>query len=140
MTNAEARFNKSLCPRKPEGSLGRTAKDVHLDSHTAHELCGPFDDKSDLLTTELSPLHNKHHYPQVSCAVACSSFGQLNLAASCMWCSTRMCFRAALIFYINDLPLHILSGRCDMLAADTTMVSGSNNILPSTRHSSPQKR
>ena len=39
MTNAEAQFNKSLCPRKPEGSLGRTAQDVHLDSHTAPELC-----------------------------------------------------------------------------------------------------
>ena len=39
MTNAEARFNKSLCPRKPECSLGRTAQDVHLDSHTAPELC-----------------------------------------------------------------------------------------------------
>ena len=36
-TNAEARFNKSLRPRKPEGSLGRTAQDVHLDSHTAPE-------------------------------------------------------------------------------------------------------
>ena len=35
MTNAEARFNNSLRPRKPEGSLGRTAQDVHLDSHTA---------------------------------------------------------------------------------------------------------
>ena len=39
MTSAEARFNKSLRPRKPEGSLGRTAQDVHLDSHTAPELC-----------------------------------------------------------------------------------------------------
>ena len=39
MTNAEARFNKSLHPWKPEGSLGRTAQDVHLDSHTAPELC-----------------------------------------------------------------------------------------------------
>ena len=39
MTNDEARFNKSLRPRKPEGSLGRTAQDVHLDSHTAPELC-----------------------------------------------------------------------------------------------------
>ena len=39
MTNAEARFIKSLRPRKPaEGSLGRTAQDVHLDSHTAPEL------------------------------------------------------------------------------------------------------
>ena len=28
MTNAEARFNNSLRPRKPEGSLGRTAQDV----------------------------------------------------------------------------------------------------------------
>ena len=39
VTNAEARFNKSLRPRKPESSLGRTAQDVHLDSHTAPELC-----------------------------------------------------------------------------------------------------
>ena len=38
MTNAEARFNNSLHPRKPEGSLGRTAQDGHLDSHTAPEL------------------------------------------------------------------------------------------------------
>jgi len=38
VTNAEARCNKSLRPRKPEGSLGRTAQDVHLDSHTAPEL------------------------------------------------------------------------------------------------------
>ena len=38
MTNAEARFNNSLLPRKPEGSLGRTAQDGHHDSHTAPEL------------------------------------------------------------------------------------------------------
>ena len=38
MTNAEARFNNSLRPRKPEGSLGRTSQDGHLDSHTAPEL------------------------------------------------------------------------------------------------------
>ena len=40
MTNAEARFNNSLRPWKPEGSLGRTAQDGHLDSHIATELCG----------------------------------------------------------------------------------------------------
>ena len=38
MTNAEAWFNNSLRPRKPEGSLGRIAQDGHLDSHTAPEL------------------------------------------------------------------------------------------------------
>ena len=38
MANAEAWFNKSLRPRKPESSLGRTAQDGHLDSHTAPEL------------------------------------------------------------------------------------------------------
>ena len=37
-TNAEAWFNKSLRPRKPEGSSGRTAQDGHLDSHTAPKL------------------------------------------------------------------------------------------------------
>ena len=40
MTSAEAWFNTSLHPWKPESSLGRTAQDVHLDSHTAPELCG----------------------------------------------------------------------------------------------------
>ena len=44
MTNADARFNKSLRPRKPEGSLGRTAQDGHLDSHTAPELCTDLND------------------------------------------------------------------------------------------------
>ena len=34
MTDAEARFSNSLRPRKPEGSLGRTAQDGHLDSLT----------------------------------------------------------------------------------------------------------
>ena len=38
VTNAEAWFNIALRPRKPEGSLGRTAQDGHLDSHTALEL------------------------------------------------------------------------------------------------------
>ena len=37
MTDVEAWFSNSLCPRKPEGSLGRTAQDGHLDSHTAPE-------------------------------------------------------------------------------------------------------
>ena len=32
-------INIALRPRKPEGSLGRTAQDGHLDSHTAPELC-----------------------------------------------------------------------------------------------------
>ena len=39
VTNAEAWFNNALRPRTPEGSLGRTAQDGHLDSHTAPELC-----------------------------------------------------------------------------------------------------
>ena len=38
ITNAEAWFNIALRPRKPEGPLGRTAQDGHLDSHTAPEL------------------------------------------------------------------------------------------------------
>ena len=37
-TNAEAWFSIALRPRKPEGSLGRTAQDGQLDSHTAPEL------------------------------------------------------------------------------------------------------
>ena len=38
-TDAEARFNIALRPRRPEGSLGWTAQDGHLDSHAAPELC-----------------------------------------------------------------------------------------------------
>ena len=53
VTNAEARFNKSLRPRKPEGSLGRTAQDGHLDSHTAPELCKNYN----LLTFYLKSFH-----------------------------------------------------------------------------------
>ena len=37
-TNVEAWFNIALGPWKPEGSLGQTAQDGHLDSHTAPEL------------------------------------------------------------------------------------------------------
>ena len=47
MTNAEARLNKSLRPRKPEGSLGRTAQNVHLDFHTVPELCQPVHNGAD---------------------------------------------------------------------------------------------
>ena len=53
MTNAEARCNKSLRPRKPEGLLGRTAQDVHLDSHTAPELCEKRGDDDDLMLNVL---------------------------------------------------------------------------------------
>ena len=53
MTNAEARFSKSLRPRKPEGSLGRTAQDVLLDSHTAPELCGHGGDDDELMLNVL---------------------------------------------------------------------------------------
>ena len=38
VTNAEAWFSIALRPQKPEASLGRTAQDGHLDSHTAPEL------------------------------------------------------------------------------------------------------
>ena len=47
--HAEAWFNNSLRPRKPEGSLGRTAQDGHLDSHTAPELCAIFGDDEMML-------------------------------------------------------------------------------------------
>ena len=50
MTNAEARFNNSLRPWKPKGSLGRIAQDVHLDSHTAPELCVSENSEPDKIT------------------------------------------------------------------------------------------
>ena len=56
MTNAEARFNNSLRPRKPEGSLGRTVEDGHLDSHIAPELCMEVGEEGDYIPiTTLSP-------------------------------------------------------------------------------------
>ena len=56
MTNAEAWFNNSLRPRKPEGSLGRTAQDGQLDSHTAPELCEETGEKGEYIRiATLSP-------------------------------------------------------------------------------------
>ena len=60
MTNAEARFSNSLRPRKPEGSLGRTAQDGHLDSHTAPELCRTLRISSALYST----IHVQARYAQ----------------------------------------------------------------------------
>ena len=39
MASAEAWFNVAICPWKLQGSLGWTAQDGYLDSHTAPELC-----------------------------------------------------------------------------------------------------
>ena len=49
-------FNLALRPRKPEGSLGRTAQDGHLDSHTAPELC----QSSRFTQRHLFPVLSKH--------------------------------------------------------------------------------
>ena len=65
MTNAEARFNKSLRPRKPEGSLGRTAQDVHLDSHTAPELVTELETAKQQIKAELK-LHVKVKFDQLT--------------------------------------------------------------------------
>ena len=68
MTNAEAWFNNSFHPRKPEGSLGRTARDGHLDSHTAPELCVVVDEVGSFYIALFSALEN------IRCAlVACDS-------------------------------------------------------------------
>ena len=77
MTNAEARFNKSLRPRKPEGSLGRTAQDVPLDSHTAPELCPPTD------------------------ATVCAFYMQVDTVISCNGMKKVFCILYLLIFLIN---------------------------------------
>ena len=64
MTSAEARFNTSLRPRKPEGSLGRTAQDVHLDSHTAPELCKKLFGRSIVLQSVLVKIQQYQHEQQ----------------------------------------------------------------------------
>ena len=38
---------------KPEGSLGRTAQDVYLDSHAAPELCNNSNDDDELMLNVL---------------------------------------------------------------------------------------
>ena len=86
VTNAEGRFNIALRPRKPEGSLGRTAQDVHLDSHIAPELCCPilepwahlywqclphFRTVSALILTVLAPFQNREHtYTDSTCPIS----------------------------------------------------------------------
>ena len=63
-TNAETWFNKSLRPRKPEGSLGRTAQDGHLDSHTSPGLTmmtGSWCNFSYIVTNKQT---NKPHHAQ----------------------------------------------------------------------------
>ena len=60
VTNAEARFSKSLRPRKPEGSLGRTAQDVHLDSHTAPELYDQAEKEEGICTQQKNTGHGPH--------------------------------------------------------------------------------
>ena len=59
MTNAEARFNNSLRPRKPEGSLRRKAHDGHLDSHTAPGLCGHTSAEACFLLWTIRSKHNR---------------------------------------------------------------------------------
>ena len=72
MTNAEARFNNPLRPRKPEGSLGRTAQDVHLDSHTAPELCGdPFVSATFRLPAKPAPQRGRWEEPAVQKWASC---------------------------------------------------------------------
>ena len=53
MSNAKAWFSNSLRPRRPEGSLGRTAQDGHLDSHTAPELHCTVDDDDEVMLNVL---------------------------------------------------------------------------------------
>ena len=57
-TSAEAWFNIASRPRKPEGSLGRTAQDGHLDSHTAPELrvCRLYKNPTDETTNRAPPV------------------------------------------------------------------------------------
>ena len=82
-TNAEAWF-KALRPRKPEGSLGRTAQDGHLDSHRAPELC---DWKSDGLQG-LFHLHN----------LCCFGGGSYRL----VYCSF-VCFVVVVVYFLYTL-------------------------------------
>ena len=63
MANAEAWFNNSLHPRKPEGSLGRTAQDGHLDSHTAPELRVDWHPRTMLYMTDIKGRYS--HVPRV---------------------------------------------------------------------------
>ena len=46
-------FSIALHPWKPEGSLGQTAQDSHLNSHTAPELCKQEDDDDELMLNVL---------------------------------------------------------------------------------------
>ena len=84
MTNAEAWFNNYLRPWKPEGSLGRTAQDVHLDSHTAPELSLVLGLRSSFLNHVLNDTgHSEYsagfHLDCCSISLSFSSFSLQNL-------------------------------------------------------------
>ena len=87
MTNAEARCNKSLRPRKPEGSLGRTAQDVHLDSHTAPELCAGI--KMEGLLYPASKI--RHRWPRIwNKRRICNRIRKAALPCPCIWTAGRL--------------------------------------------------
>ena len=83
MTNAEARFNNSLRPRKPEGSLGWTAQDSHLSSHTASELCFKLVPNCSCISTEAA-----NFKLVASCTCIGTEAADFRPVANCMCIST----------------------------------------------------
>ena len=115
MTNAEARCNKSLRPRKPEGSLGRTAQDVHLDSHTAPELCTGLEPNRRVTATD-SPAQTpstglRHHGPSFS---GVTKSGRCRKAVLGVWLSPALRFQVSFSFssvFLESVSLSSRPGR-----------------------------
>ena len=136
MTSAEARFNNSLRPRKPEGSLGRTAQDGHLDSHTAPELC--LVDR-DILLKKLGiclknssslPFFKSYLHNRTQCVLLHGSYSSKESIKSGVPQGSVL---GPILFslFINDLPSHVkdISVDCDMLADDTTLHTSGKDIM-----------
>ena len=116
MTNAEARFNNSLRPRKPEGSLGRTTQDVHLYSHTAPELWTP------LTRMTLALMWAGNCVGQFN--VSTSFLTNIQSAKSSKPCSEDCCFRKSRHEHVRPLlkALHWLPVKDRIIFKITTFV------------------
>ena len=107
MTNAEARCNKSLRPRKPEGSLVRTAQDGHLDSHTAPELCLELGRNQVLPTCLYTSLNCQRPYrrPRGMPPAPAPAAAAAALAAALFWAAMAAAISRAGLMLLLLLPL-----------------------------------
>ena len=132
MTNAEAWFNKSLRPWKPEGSLRWTAQDSHLDSHRAPELCHPF------FLLKAVPLmsqckHISYQEPSLFSELFSPFFCKLSLA-----CLPRTGSLFSTLFFFSSSESCPLMSQCKLIShQEPTLLS---SLLPNDSYKNSNKK